>query len=129
MLTDLEIYGDPATADKAVYDAKELFGQHRPYETVQTLSGGVIVFNKHFTDEAVDSFLTNCMVKLSKEEGDLLLQFIDWQNFLLADPQNPIVAGSPEDTYVSATDEKDVLIAFNNWLVDELAGTPHPEIC
>ena len=49
----------------------------------------------------------------------ILMPFGHKQNFLLDDPENPIEAGSAEDTYKSS--EKDVLIAFNDWLVDKLA--------
>lgn len=127
MLNDTEFFSNIEKMDAAYYCAKEFFQEHKPYTIKPTLEGDVYVFNNHFTTEAVNSFTTNCMSALSKEEQTFLLHFIDWQNFLLADPQNPIVPGSVEDTFVSA--EKEQLEAFNDWLVDELAGTPHPTVC
>lgn len=127
MLFDIGFFTNTAKMDSAYSSAKELFGQHRPYTTRRRLSGTVIVFNTHFTDSAIEAFKTDCITKLSPEEGKFLLHFIDWQNFLLTDPLNPITAGSVEDTFVSS--ERDALEAFNNWLVDEVAGTPHPDEC
>lgn len=129
MLDDVEFFSNTEKMDAAYCAAQEVFGEHKPYTYKRTLSGKVLVFNSHFTKEAVAAFTTNCLSKLSQEEEAFLLHFIDWQNFLLTDPQNPIIAGSVEDTYVSATGEKAELEAFNNWLVDELAGTPHPKTC
>jgi len=127
MLNDIAFFSNIEKMDAAYANAKEIFGQHLPYTTKHKLSGDVIVFNTHFTESALEAFKTDCMTKLSEYESAFLLEFIDWQNFLLADPLVPIAPGSVEDTYVS--DEKDALEAFNNWLVDEIAGTPHPEVC
>ena len=126
MIDDVEFYGNIAKMDAAYYDAKEFFQEHKPYTEKYTLSGSVYVFNTHFTTEALESFNTDNLKYLSLEERTFLLLFIEWQNFLLADPENPIAPGSVEDTFVSV--EKAQLEAFNNWLIDELAGTPHPEV-
>ena len=83
------------------------------------MSGIIYKFNTHFTDTVVQSFVDDTVKELSIREKSFLRLFIDWQNFLLADPENPIVAGSAEDTYESS--EKGALIAFNDWLVDKLA--------
>ena len=99
--------------------AVDLFKAYRPYEKVERLSGIIYKFNTHFTDTVVQSFVDDTVKELSIREKSFLRLFIDWQNFLLADPENPIVAGSAEDTYESS--EKDALIAFNDWLVDKLA--------
>lgn len=99
--------------------AVELFKAYRPYEKVERLSGIIYKFNTHFTDTVVQSFVDDTVKELSIREKSFLRLFIDWQNFLLADPENPIEAGSVEDTYES--NEKDALIAFNDWLVDKLA--------
>ena len=99
--------------------AVELFKAYRPYEKVERLSGIIYKFNTHFTDTVVQSFVDDTVKELSIREKTFLRLFIDWQNFLLADPENPIVAGSAEDTYESS--EKGALIAFNDWLVDKLA--------
>lgn len=99
--------------------AVELFKVYRPYEKVERLSGIIYKFNTHFTDTVVQSFVDDTVKELSIREKSFLRLFIDWQNFLLADPENPIEAGSVEDTYASS--EKDALIAFNDWLVDKLA--------
>lgn len=117
----------PATEiDLAVSDAKELFNAHRPYETIDTLSGTKIVLNPHFTEEMVNSLSTSCTAALSDTEKVLLKQFIEWQSYLV---DNNISAGSNDDMYVSTTDEKSALIEINNWLVDELAGTDHNVVC
>ena len=99
--------------------AVELFKAYRPYEKVERLSGIIYKFNTHFTDTVVQSFVDDTVKELSIREKSFLRLFIDWQNFLLADPENPIEAGSVEDTYKSS--EKGALIAFNDWLVDKLA--------
>ena len=99
--------------------AVELFKAYRPYEKVERLSGIIYKFNTHFTDTVVQSFVDDTVKELSIREKSFLRLFIDWQNFLLADPENPIEAGSVEDTYESS--EKGALIAFNDWLVDKLA--------
>ena len=99
--------------------AVELFKAYRPYEKVERLSGIIYKFNTHFTDTVVQSFVDDTVKELSIREKSFLRLFIDWQNFLLADPENPIKAGSVEDTYESS--EKGALIAFNDWLVDKLA--------
>ena len=99
--------------------AVELFKAYRPYEKVERLSGIIYKFNTHFTDTVVQSFVDDTVKELSIREKSFLRLFIDWQNFLLADPENPIEAGSVEDTY--ALSEKGALIAFNDWLVDKLA--------
>lgn len=99
--------------------AVDLFKAYRPYEKVEILSGIIYKFNTHFTDTVVQSFVDDTVKELSIKEKSFLRLFIDWQNFLLADPENPIEAGSAEDTYTSS--EKDALIAFNDWLVDKLA--------
>ena len=99
--------------------AVELFKAYRPYEKVERLSGIIYKFNTHFTDTVVQSFVDDTVKELSIREKSFLRLFIDWQNFLLADPENPIEAGSAEDTYESS--EKGALIAFNDWLVDKLA--------
>ena len=99
--------------------AVELFKAYRPYEKVEGLSRIIYKFNTHFTDTVVQSFVDDTVKELSIREKSFLRLFIDWQNFLLADPENPIVAGSAEDPYESS--EKDALIAFNDWLVDKLA--------
>lgn len=99
--------------------AVELFKAYRPYEKVERLSGIIYKFNTHFTDTVVQSFVDDTVKELSIREKNFLQLFIDWQNFLLADPENPIEAGSVEDTYGSS--EKGALIAFNDWLVDKLA--------
>ena len=99
--------------------AVELFKAYRPYEKVERLSGIIYKFNTHFTDTVVQSFVDDTVKELSIREKSFLRLFIDWQNFLLADPENPIEAGSVEDTYESS--EKSALIAFNDWLVDKLA--------
>ena len=99
--------------------AVELFKAYRPYEKVERLSGIIYKFNTHFTDTVVQSFVDDTVKELSIREKGFLRLFIDWQNFLLADPENPIEAGSAEDMYES--NEKAALIAFNDWLVDKLA--------
>ena len=99
--------------------AVELFKAYRPYEKVERLSGIIYKFNTHFTDTVVQSFVDDTVKELSIREKSFLRLFIDWQNFLLADPENPIEVGSVEDTYKSS--EKGALIAFNDWLVDKLA--------
>ena len=99
--------------------AVELFKAYRPYEKVERLSGIIYKFNTHFTDTVVQSFVDDTVKELSIREKSFLRLFIDWQNFLLADPENPIEAGSVEDTYKSS--EKGALIAFNDWLVDKLS--------
>ncbi len=99
--------------------AVELFKAYRPYEKVERLSGIIYKFNTHFTDTVVQSFVDDTVKELSIREKSFLRLFIDWQNFLLADPENPIEAGSAKDTYESS--EKGALIAFNDWLVDKLA--------
>ena len=99
--------------------AVELFKAYRPYEKVERLSGIIYKFNTHFTDTVVQAFVDDTVKELSIREKGFLRLFIDWQNFLLADPENPIEAGSVEDTYESS--EKGALIAFNDWLVDKLA--------
>ena len=127
MLSDTDFFINEDQMDAAYCDAKEIFGEHKPYTKKRQLSGDTYVFNTHFTTEAIKSFSTNCMTALSDEEGNFLQLFIEWQNYLLTDPQNPIEAGSVDDLFVST--EKEQLILFNNWLVDEIAGTPHPETC
>ncbi|MEA3495602.1 MAG: hypothetical protein U9R42_06150 [Bacteroidota bacterium] len=117
---------DDITMDSAISDVKEIFNAHRPYETVKTLNGDTFIFNEHFTREMINTLTTSCLTALSTTEADLLIQFIEWQNYLA---DNTIVAGSVDDDYVSVTGEKDVLIALNNWLVDELAGSEHSTIC
>ena len=99
--------------------AVDLFKTYRPYEKFERLSGIIYKFNTHFTDTVVQSFIDDTVKELSIREKSFLRLFIDWQNFLLADPENPIEAGSVQDTYESS--EKDALIAFNDWLVDKLA--------
>ena len=99
--------------------AVELFKVDRPYKRIGVLSGYRYEFNKHFTDIVLDSFVTDELTGMSLKEKNFIKLFIDWQNFLLADPENPIEAGSVEDTYKSS--EKGALIAFNDWLVDKLA--------
>ena len=129
MLNDIDFFANTEKVDCAYSDAKELFGEHKPYTKKRTLEKDVYmyVFNTHFTVEAVAALTTQCMSNLSPEEGEFLQLFIEWQNFLRADLLNPIVPGSVEDTFV--TTERAPLEAFNNWLVDEIAGTPHPETC
>ena len=107
------------TIEGATEFAVDLFKVYRPYEKVERLSGIIYKFNTHFTDTVVQSFVDDTVKELSIKEKSFLRLFIDWQNFLLADPENPIEAGSAEDTYTSS--EKDALIAFNDWLVDKLA--------
>ena len=99
--------------------AVELFKVDRPYKRIEALSGYRYEFNKHFTDIVLDSFVTDELTGMGVVEKNFIRLFIDWQNFLLADPENPIEAGSVEDTYESS--EKGALIAFNDWLVDKLA--------
>ena len=99
--------------------AVELFKVDRPYKRIEVLSGYRYEFNKHFTDIVLDSFVTDELTGMGVVEKNFIRLFIDWQNFLLADPENPIEAGSVEDTYESS--EKDALIAFNDWLIDKLA--------
>lgn len=99
--------------------AVELFKVYRPYKRIEVLSGYRYEFNKHFTDIVLDSFVTDELTGMSLKEKNFIKLFIAWQNFLLVDPENPIEAGSVEDTYKSS--EKDALIAFNDWLVDKLA--------
>ena len=99
--------------------AVELFKADRPYKRIDVLSGYRYEFNKHFTDIVLSSFVIDELTGMSLNEKNFIKLFIDWQNFLLADPENPIEAGSAEDTYESS--EKDALIAFNDWLVDKLA--------
>lgn len=99
--------------------AIELFKVDIPYKRIDVLSGYRYEFNKHFTDIVLDSFVTDELTGMSLKEKNFIKLFIAWQNFLLADPENPIEAGSVEDTYKSS--EKDALIAFNDWLVNKLA--------
>lgn len=99
--------------------AVDLFKTYRPYERIEVLSGYRYEFNKHFTDIVLDSFVTDELTGMAITEKRFIKLFIDWQNFLLTDPENPIEAGSVQDTYESS--EKDALIAFNDWLVDKLA--------
>ena len=99
--------------------AIELFKVDTPYKRIDVLSGYRYEFNKHFTDIVLDSFVTDELTGMSLKEKNFIKLFIAWQNFLLVDPENPIEAGSVEDTYESS--EKDALIAFNDWLVDKLA--------
>ena len=99
--------------------AVELFKVYKPYKRIEVLSGYRYEFNKHFTDIVLDSFVTDELTGMSLKQKNFIKLFIAWQNFLLADPDNPIEAGSVEDTYESS--EKDALIAFNDWLVDKLA--------
>ena len=99
--------------------AVELFKVYKPYKRIDVLSGYRYEFNKHFTDIVLDSFVTDELTGMSLKEKNFIKLFIAWQNFLLADPENPIEAGSVEDTYKSS--EKGALIAFNDWLVDKLA--------
>ena len=107
------------TIEGATEFAVDLFKTYRPYEKFEMLSGIIYKFNTHFTDTVVQAFVDDIISELSIKEKSFLRLFIDWQNFLLADPENPIEAGSVEDTYESS--EKDALIAFNDWLVDKLA--------
>ena len=84
-----------------------------------------IVFYDHFTENVRTALSNGCVINMSKYELALFRDFIAWQNWLII--QDPVVvAGSEEDVYVS--DEKDALIALNNWLVDELSGIPHYEL-
>lgn len=99
--------------------AVELFKVYKPYKRIEVLSGYRYEFNKHFTDIVLDSFVTDELTGMSLKEKNFIKLFIAWQNFLLVDPENPIEAGSVEDTYESS--EKDALIAFNDWLVNKLA--------
>lgn len=117
---------DDVTMSSAINDAKEIFNAHRPYETIRTLNGDQFIFNEHFTTEMINTLTTSCLTALSTTEADLLIQFIEWQNWL---SDSGFTAGSVDDDYVSVTNEKDVLIALNNWLVDELAGSEHQTIC
>ena len=107
------------TIEGATEFAVELFKVHKPYKRVDVLSGYRYEFNEHFTDIVLDSFVTNELIGMGIAEKNFIKLFIAWQNFLLTDPENPIEAGSVEDTYESS--EKDALIAFNDWLVDKLA--------
>ena len=107
------------TIEGATEFAVDLFKTYRPYEKFERLSGIIYKFNTHFTDTVVQAFVDDIISELSIKEKSFLRLFIDWQNFLLADPENPIEAGSVEDTYASS--EKDALIAFNDWLVNKLA--------
>ena len=107
------------TIEGVIEFAVDLFKAYRPYEKVERLSGIIYKFNTHFTDTVVQAFVDDIISELSIKEKSFLRLFIDWQNFLLADPENPIEAGSVEDTYKSS--EKGALIAFNDWLVDKLA--------
>ena len=107
------------TIEGATEFAVDLFKTYRPYEKVERLSGIIYKFNTHFTDTVVQSFVDDTVKELSIKEKSFLRLFIAWQNFLLKDPENPIEAGSAEDTYESS--EKGALIAFNDWLVDKLA--------
>jgi len=119
-MTFREIYlQDEYTVEIGVEYAKDLLKAYRPYEKIEKLSGYVYEFNNHFTELVVDSFVNNKITGLSRSEKAFIKLFIDWQNFLLTDPVNPIEAGSAEDTFPSV--EKDALIAFNDWLVDKLA--------
>ena len=70
--------------------AVDLFKAYRPYEKVERLSGIIYKFNTHFTDTVVQSFVDDTVKELSIREKSFLRLFIDWQNFLLADPENPI---------------------------------------
>ena len=99
--------------------AVELFKVYKPYKRIEVLSGYRYEFNKHFTGIVLDSFVTDELTGMGVVEKNFIKLFIAWQNFLLVDPENPIEAGSVEDTYASS--EKDALIAFNDWLVDKLA--------
>lgn len=125
-ILDLRIFSDKGTIDNGITYAKDLLSQHVPYTKKYTLSGDnvVYVFPKHFTEGVILAFNTDNMSHLSKQERDFLLLFIAWQNFLLADPENPILPGSIEDTFVSS--KKAQLKDFNDWLVDELSNTTHP---
>lgn len=97
----------------------DLLEPSKPYIKTETLSGYTYTFAESFTDVVVDAFLNNDIDELNRVEKDFIKLFIEWQNFLLTDPENPIEAGSEEDTFESL--EKDALIALNDWLVDKLA--------
>ena len=124
-MISVDFYNDQDKQTLAINDAKQLFGEHTPYTIVPTADVDQIVFYDHFTENVRTALSNGCVINMSKYELALFRDFIAWQNWLII--QDPVVvAGSEEDVYVS--DEKDALIALNNWLVDELSGIPHYEL-
>ena len=122
MINQIDFYANNDKMKLAMADAIQLFGENIPYTKEQMLNGMVVLFPKHFTDGGMEAFTTGCMARLSPAEKTFFMKFIDWQQWL---EDEGFTAGSAEDIAGYEDTERDALQAYNNWLVDEMACTPH----
>ncbi len=112
----------------AMADSILLFGEAVPYTKEKRLNGDYYIFPSKFTNDIMEAFTTGCMSRMSEQEQNFTMLFVEWQQWL---EDNSYTAGSEEDrqnSSVEITKERGALEALNNWVVDELACNPHPEM-
>ena len=114
MLNDLPFMLDKDMADKAVADAKELFGENLPYTVEYRLNGRTIMFNDHFIKSVREALSTDCMAKMNAAEIQLFERFIAYQN------------GSMYRDITKSDNE--VVKALDEWLMDDLNCKSHPVV-
>lgn len=113
------IYNNPDLISENITALKNSFKVTKPYSIHRTLDGHIPKLNKEFTDKLEIALVTNDLSSFSVEEARLVIQFLEWQNYLL---ESNVIPNSEEDTYISPTNEKEVLVQINNWFVDSVSS-------
>lgn len=106
--------------DSGIEYAIDLFKVKKPYTIIAKPSNKTTyIFEDSYIEGALLALTSDSILHLSQAEALFLFLFIDWQNYLLTDPENPIVPGSEEDLFESS--EKKALETFNNIIIAKIA--------
>ena len=107
-----KLYDDIDKVDSAIDDAKELFGENKPYETIRKIDSELIIFNDHFIIEFIKMLGDEDLSGMSQSESSIAYDFIDYMN------------GKIAGEIVVSTNE--AMIQLDKYLVDELMQLEHP---
>jgi hypothetical protein len=114
LFNELEFYQDVEKMTKAIYGAKELFGENEPYVVERGIDGKVYIFNEHFITTVRGALTNGCMAKMNTDEEELFMAFIDYQNG----------SGARDIT----RDDNAVVEALDKWLVNSMNCIPNPVV-
>lgn len=108
---------DSCLSKDNVYIAKELFQEHMPTYTIDTISGKEIVLSDHFSDVLVIALSTDLMERMGKKEKSIFKDFVSYEDYLYSGLALPALSNSIYK-----------LIAIDKWLYNEVMNIENRSI-
>lgn len=121
-----EPYG--ITPTEAVYEAKSLLGEHKPYYTKTKSDGSpMIIFNDHFLRMVKRALDNDCIDGMSKREATFWLGYSAYSSDMIDGGRDDIIYDMSE-IQQPKNELEQAYADMSVWLADEVAGNEHPTI-